>query len=476
MPVEGVLTLQPGVYSVVANWTSTRDRCTRGSPGTDETVVQTTASISGLNSSDARPGATSFSSPTDLLGVTFRFSIIPNQPPPLMVATEFVDCEAVACAGLPTGEYSVQGRRTFCDNDDAGGGWTRIWRLNDSSCESNGWTSGRNTLADGTDPVGCRSGEGGCKRSKDITSSNHSFGEVLGKNWAIWAFGTLESFGTDDGVSVTALQRLWTFSVSHTGANASHFRCPCDPAFSSSDVNIIKRIRDAGNDYICDSAAATRQFSQVFQANGPNICSPRGNDIRFFQKVLSEQQRQWPLQVSICKNIAGDSEDLVVAALDLFARRDRVQQNELPDGNNKHGPNGVVDNDDKHLFQSDSVPLGKHDHSDEHCFIFNERPSTLHFRIDHCFVFVGRSNALEFRFSWCQRRSDCRCGGRVGWRRVLDLCLRNLFCPQVQTQPPGDCCVKRWQAEQQWKLWAVVIYCTKFIRRRTCHTARIRRW
>jgi hypothetical protein len=167
--------LRPGVYSILVDWNGNVDACTRGVPGTDETVVRTTAAIAGLLTSATRSRFTTVSaSPGDSLGVTFAFDVIANQPPPpLLVATDFVDCEAVACAGLPTGEYSVQGRRTFCDNDEAGGGWTRIWRLNDSSCESNGWTSDRNVRVSGVDPVGCRRRRLGCSPSKDITMTSN---------------------------------------------------------------------------------------------------------------------------------------------------------------------------------------------------------------------------------------------------------------------------------------------------------------
>ncbi len=315
------IVLRPGVYSILVNWTDvSRDRCSRGLPGNGTDVVQTTASVTGLSSSATRPGVTSVTSPTDLLGVTFRFSVIANQsPPPLLVATDFIDCEAVACAGLPTGEYSVQGRRTFCDNDEAGGGWTRIWRLNDSSCEENGLTSGRNVFANGTDPVGCRSGQDECNPTKEITLSrnNSSYGELMGKNWAIWSFGTPDSFATDDGVFVIAEgQRLWTFSVSHAGV-----RCPCNPAFGTNDTNILQRINDTGNDYICDAGVNNAVFNPVFQGSGTTLCSPRGNARRSFQKVLTEQQKRLPLRVTICKNGADSNEDIKISALDLFARQ-----------------------------------------------------------------------------------------------------------------------------------------------------------
>jgi hypothetical protein len=317
--------LQPGVYSILVRWNSDRDQCGISMPGNGTDVVQATAAITGLLSSATRPGITSVSS-VDLLAVTFRFTVIPKPPPPpLMVATEFVDCEAVACAGLPTGEYSVQGRRTFCDNDEAGGGWTRIWRLNDSSCESNGWTSGRNIHATGVDPVGCRSGKSICSPSKNITSSNHSFAEVMGKNWEIWAFGSLDSFASDDGVFVTAdRSRLWTFSISFPSATSRASRCPCDPLFSSAGSTgsaALQRINDTGGDYFCDVAESNITFSPVFQGMGPNLCSPKGRGRRSFQKVLTEQQRQWALGVLVCKSQSDSNEDVKLGALDLYARR-----------------------------------------------------------------------------------------------------------------------------------------------------------
>jgi hypothetical protein len=258
--------------------------------------------------------------------VTFAFTVIANQAPPaLAVATEFADCEAVACAGLPTGEYSVGGKRTFCDNDEAGGGWTRIWRLNDSSCEENGWTSGRNVFANGADPVGCRSGRIGCSASKDITSPSDAFGEVLGKNWAMWAFGLLDSFGDGDGVFVSAeMQTLWTFSLSFNLAGAP-LRCPCDARFNASSASqvALQRINETAGDYICDAAAAQSMISPVFLQTGRNLCGPvrAGVDRRSFRKVLPEQLRRLPLHVLICKNQGDRDEDIKIGALDLFARQ-----------------------------------------------------------------------------------------------------------------------------------------------------------
>jgi hypothetical protein len=242
-----------------------------------------------------------------------------------MVATEFVDCEAVACAGLPTGDYSVGGKRTFCDNDEAGGGWTRIWRVNDSSCESNSWTSGRNVRANGIDPVGCRSGRIGCGASKDITSPTDAFGEVMGKNWAMWAFGLLDAFGDGDGVFVSAeMQTLWTFSLSFSQA-LGHLRCPCDARFNASNApqSVLRRINETAGDYLCDTAAAQSAFGPVFQQNGRNLCSPTrtGAERRSFRKVLPEQLRRLPLRVLICKNQGDGDEDIKIGALDLFARQ-----------------------------------------------------------------------------------------------------------------------------------------------------------
>jgi hypothetical protein len=310
--------LRPGVYAILVEWNGV-DLCAKGIPGTGTEAVFTTAAIVGSTSSAAVPFVTSVLSTKDLLGVTFRFTVIPNAPPPpLTVATEFADCEAVACAGLPTGDYSVGGKRTFCDNDEAGGGWTRIWRLNDSSCEANGWTSSRNIHANGTDPVGCRSGSTSCQT---IRLPNTAFAEVMGKNWKVWAFGSLDSFGMGDGVFLSAeTQRLWTFSLSHNVA-VPQFRCPCNRMFSSKDDDIIRRINETGDDYVCDAAVRNDSFIQVFQGTGPHLCSPRGAGRLFFQKVLTEEQRRLPLLVMICKNQVDADEDIKVGALDLFARK-----------------------------------------------------------------------------------------------------------------------------------------------------------
>jgi hypothetical protein len=281
--------------------------------------------VSGLKSSATILFSTTTVAPTDLLGVTFRFTIIPNEPPPLAIATDFADCEAVACAGLPTGEYSVGGgKRTFCDNDEAGGGWTRIWRLNDSSCEDHGWSSGRNIFADGLDPPGCRGRGFGCRQSENITTENDSFSELMGKNWEMWAHGTLDSFGTNDGIFVIAdTHRLWTFSVSSISAlQAPPFHCPCDARFADmKNATILDRIAQTEGDYMCDYGTSNRSFTPVFQANGPNLCSPRGKDRRSFLKVLTDVQRKLPLRVHICLDSGAADEDIKLSALDLFARQ-----------------------------------------------------------------------------------------------------------------------------------------------------------
>jgi hypothetical protein len=311
------LQLRPGVYSILVVWNGSDDLCARGFAGTDEKVVRTTASIvTGSASTATMALVTNVTVPEEHVGATFRFVVVPNAPPPpLAVATEFADCEAVACARLPTGEYSVGGKRTFCDNDEAGGGWTRIWRLNDSSCEEIGWSSGRNARANGTDPAGCRSGKEGCSPA-NVTWPNESFAELMGKNWAIWSFGTPDAFGSGDGVVVSAeSQRLWTFSLTHSG---SWNRCPCDPLFFTTDPAIIARIN--ATDYICDAGADAGLFAPVFLAGGANLCSREGADRRSFQKALPEQQRR-SAQVMICLNQENTDEDIKIGALDLFARK-----------------------------------------------------------------------------------------------------------------------------------------------------------
>ena len=111
-------------------------------------------------------------------GATFVFSVAVSRPavsPPLR--TVFPDCEAVACAGLPTGDYHIGGQLRFCDNDMAGGGWMRLWRANETSCESNGWSSARNPFVAGVDPMGCRAAPHSCRRGLQVDSP-FTFNEI----------------------------------------------------------------------------------------------------------------------------------------------------------------------------------------------------------------------------------------------------------------------------------------------------------
>lgn len=148
-------------------------------------------------------------------GATFLFDVVPAAPVPVP-QNEFVDCEAVACAGLKSGEYNVQGEVRFCDNDVAGGGWLRLWRVNETSCEANGWSSARNQAAVGIDPPGCRPTTTACLGNR-ITAP-FQFAEVRGSNWLVWALGTpdaFESMHPCDGVVVRdgSGAQVWALAV-----------------------------------------------------------------------------------------------------------------------------------------------------------------------------------------------------------------------------------------------------------------------
>jgi hypothetical protein len=134
-------------------------------------------------------------------GATFLFTVASvNAPTALSSPRLFRDCEEVACAGLGSGEYNISGQVRFCDNGAAGGGWMRLWRANESTCESNNWSSGRNVQSAGSrvDPRGCRPATGVCT-ARNTTAAPFDFREVRGINWAAWVLGT------PDGVHVSRL-------------------------------------------------------------------------------------------------------------------------------------------------------------------------------------------------------------------------------------------------------------------------------
>lgn len=181
------LRLDPGVYSLVSTG-FILDRIISNNISTDNvSAVLVTAALRGNGSDLTAPLAIDAGGGYHV-GATFVYEIalVPPVISP-MPESDFPDCEAVACARLPTGVYKILGQIRYCDNDAAGGGWLRMWRVNDSTCESNSWSSARNSDAVGVDPIGCsplKQLAARCSNSSPIESPFPSR-EVLGAHWRV---------------------------------------------------------------------------------------------------------------------------------------------------------------------------------------------------------------------------------------------------------------------------------------------------
>jgi hypothetical protein len=258
---------------------------------------------------------------------TFRFAVVPTPPAPPLPTTEFADCEAVACAGLATGEHNIRGTLRFCDNGMAGGGWLRLWRANDSRCEANSWTARRNPGALGLDPVGCRPTGPSCVAVQN-SQAPFAFNEVRGGNWDIWAYGTPDGFNRAgalcDGIVVRdgSNELVWLFSVGLLEETQSYLRCPCESAFGNSTATAAN-LEVIGSRWTCDRAPARGStWVRLFYSASTLLCAPNSlataGDRLWFQRALAAPQRA--LSVAICKDGTSSDEDFKLASGDLFVR------------------------------------------------------------------------------------------------------------------------------------------------------------
>jgi hypothetical protein len=323
--------LQPGVYSIVSvGFTSDRFMSTANQSDSVIAVsgngaVYFTASVRGGNGSLA---STANSTDTGLgCSATFRFAVVPTPPAPPLPTTEFADCEAVACAGLATGEHNIRGTLRFCDNGMAGGGWLRLWRANDSRCEANSWTARRNPGALGLDPVGCRPTGPSCVAVQN-SQAPFAFNEVRGGNWDIWAYGTPDGFNRAgalcDGIVVRdgSNELVWLFSVGLLEETQPYLRCPCESAFGNSTATAAN-LEVIGSRWTCDRAPARGStWVRLFYSASTLLCAPNSlataGDRLWFQRALAAPQRA--LSVAICKDGTSSDEDFKLASGDLFVR------------------------------------------------------------------------------------------------------------------------------------------------------------
>jgi hypothetical protein len=321
--------LEPGAYSVISTgFNVDKIITTNVTTGYDKNTVQVLATrgLRGRNANLTAPltvdvgGAGYFQ-----VGATFTYEVLPVMPVmPSVPATNFVDCEAVACRGLPTGYYYVLGIVRFCDNGAAGGGWLRVWRANDSTCEAQGWSSARNINATGVDPPGCSPSEvsGGCSNSTRIESPI-PIHEVRGAHWRVSGLGALDAFHSRslcDGVVVwgrsSADVMLWALAMS---GSASSGRCPCDPAFVPSNLTIAN-LNAAGSNWFCTrlplgSSGWNRALSSASCSSNVSSNVDSTTFTRAFDQALTS------LRVGLCKNAKiSISSDIKLESGDLFVR------------------------------------------------------------------------------------------------------------------------------------------------------------
>lgn len=159
---------------------------------------------------------------------TLVFTVVADPVPPLPTRS-FADSEEVACAGFDAGEFNIRGKLSYCEN-----GWMRLWRVNDSTCEQNGWTSNRSPNAIGFDPAGCRPIQKAPPSCVSVPTvrAPFLFRQVRAANWTMWLLGSPDGFdvGVDrvcDGVTVLDPNHNTVFAFAAVGATTTA-SCPCD--------------------------------------------------------------------------------------------------------------------------------------------------------------------------------------------------------------------------------------------------------
>jgi hypothetical protein len=278
-------------------------------------------------------------------GSTMVYSVVAGVPTPTSALKKtFLSCEEVACEGLPSGVYSLDGVDRFCDNDAAGGGWTRIFSAADFDCASAGWTTGRNEflLVNASDPYGCRPGAARNGLPPFKVQSPFAFTEVLGRNLQLFAVGFHDAITgserDDKGPNVLNLDGVVVSfggspndvlpPVAHVFAVGCETRpCPCQVGFVATKSS-NRTLGIIGDKWSCSRNVnhqqtwtyATWKWVELFKDDG---CSPRAAqtfaDMRRFQTVAPSPQTV--LHIAINKDEHEDDEDLKLADLELLVRR-----------------------------------------------------------------------------------------------------------------------------------------------------------
>jgi hypothetical protein len=205
----------------------------------------------------------------------------------------------------------------------AGGGWLRVWRANDSTCESNGWSSARNPAVVAVDPFGCRRGAELPKKCNNGTRIDvpFEFREVRGDNWVVWGTGALGAFHSQavcDGIAVFGDDELQGDSPIWAMAAGTGRTCPCDPQFGNSNLS-MENLRAAGTQWTCATVPrASTGWSVFFGGSATSVCRGDNNTgDAWFQRGVALQRT---LVVGICNPRSNSTEEIKLAAGDLFVR------------------------------------------------------------------------------------------------------------------------------------------------------------
>jgi hypothetical protein len=245
------------------------------------------------------------------LGATLRFEPEVTQPLP---ATEFVSCEAVKCASLPSGRYNIAGKIHFCENDIDGGGWLRLLRVNESSCEALGWTSSRNPNADESQGIGCRAVPALRKKcSFAQLTAPFLIRDVRGLDWDVLSMGSPDGF-----LHNSKFNPVTEKSRGHQQLDGVILRVDGGPLLWTYAVGAsMSECEKCGGKLQC-SFSARRSRAQFRE---PEIVTRCGNVSAFdFNQALDKADAASSLLVGLCADQDESDEDFLVRRGDILVR------------------------------------------------------------------------------------------------------------------------------------------------------------
>jgi hypothetical protein len=311
--LDSAVRLPPSKYTLWAtNFTADRYGAVGVEAVKDDSVVVTGAVVGRQAPAYSRWSAAQWT------GGSLLFDVVPVVAPALVVPMPFKDCEAVACSALPSGLYNILGEQRYCDSTTDGGGWMRMFRLNETSCESRGWSSSRNPTVLGQEPVGCRPAGQSCRNFESLAP--YGFQEARGSDVQMHFSGTPDGVRGFDGVTVRLQNTtvVWTFLTTPVASD-----CPCAPGFNASlPWNSAWSVRASGR-WTC----ASGNFAQGWQRMEPvNSCRAVDRDLNVatvaqlsvFRVGFGESQNG--LIVNICRSEIERDEDVTLSSMDLWVR------------------------------------------------------------------------------------------------------------------------------------------------------------